>query len=231
MNVDPQPAADRFIRTDALTLGGQPCFVGSRLPIESVLASLDRGVRWSSLRADHPFLTPAHIDAARAHPRALGPLQMPRAAQDDAPAPQAASRRRVGRRRAPAAIRLMIDDCLPPRFIDTALAAGYPEASCASFHGWATKTDRQLLSLCARHRFVLVTMDCLEPAAPSVEGDPGAEPAVLRLGAGPGLDQERLEQMLVAALRSLAAGEPSGSRVARTSSEQTRPARGVSGLA
>jgi uncharacterized protein (DUF433 family) len=60
-------ASRRLIDSDPGTLGGMPVFVGSRVPIESVLASLKEGVSTERLRAEFPFLTERHLEAARTH--------------------------------------------------------------------------------------------------------------------------------------------------------------------
>lgn len=54
-----------LIAEDPDILGGVPCFAGTRVPIERVLASLDKGVSVERLQASWPFLTEAHIREAR----------------------------------------------------------------------------------------------------------------------------------------------------------------------
>lgn len=65
--------ADMLVTSDAQVMGGAPCFAGTRVPIESILASLDDGETMERLQASYPFLTEAHVDAARVyqlvHPR------------------------------------------------------------------------------------------------------------------------------------------------------------------
>jgi uncharacterized protein (DUF433 family) len=46
-------------------MGGTPVFAGSRLPIATVLASVDAGVTWDRLLDSWPWLTDAHVEAAR----------------------------------------------------------------------------------------------------------------------------------------------------------------------
>jgi uncharacterized protein (DUF433 family) len=46
-------------------LAGTPVFAGSRLPIATVLGSLDAGESWERLIANWPFLTQEHVRAAR----------------------------------------------------------------------------------------------------------------------------------------------------------------------
>ena len=61
--------ADKLVVEDLEVLGGVPCFAGTRVPIESVLASLDKGVATSRVTQSYPFLTDAHIEAARVYSR------------------------------------------------------------------------------------------------------------------------------------------------------------------
>lgn len=48
-------------------MGGTPVFAGSRLPIATLLASVDAGDAWDRIVASWPWLTPAHVEAARAY--------------------------------------------------------------------------------------------------------------------------------------------------------------------
>lgn len=65
--------AATWVRVDEDTLGGEPVFVGTRLPIDIVLASLHEGVELARLVGSYAFLTPEAIEAAqtyaRVHPR------------------------------------------------------------------------------------------------------------------------------------------------------------------
>lgn len=65
--------ADALISTDPEVMGGAPCFTGTRVPIDTVLASLDRGIAKAELRESFRFLTDTHLSAARVyaavHPR------------------------------------------------------------------------------------------------------------------------------------------------------------------
>lgn len=58
--------------SDSDVMGGVPVFAGSRLPIRTLLACVDAGDDWNRLVKSWPFLTPAHVRAARdcldAHP-------------------------------------------------------------------------------------------------------------------------------------------------------------------
>ena len=63
-----------MVTANPKVMGGMPVFAGSRVPIETVLSSLEAGVDLEELKLSYPFLTPAHLKAARAyeqeHPRA-----------------------------------------------------------------------------------------------------------------------------------------------------------------
>jgi len=59
--------ADALVTTDPDIMGGAFVFAGSRVPIDIVLASTDVGVDWERLRASYPFITSAHLAAARVH--------------------------------------------------------------------------------------------------------------------------------------------------------------------
>jgi uncharacterized protein (DUF433 family) len=65
--------ATGLVVIDPEVMGGVPVFADSRVPIDNVLSSLDRGIAMDRLVASYPFLTSAHIHAARAfaqfHPR------------------------------------------------------------------------------------------------------------------------------------------------------------------
>lgn len=54
-----------LVRSDPGVMGGVACFAGSRLPVETVLASLDAGVSWARVVASWPWLTEDHVRAAR----------------------------------------------------------------------------------------------------------------------------------------------------------------------
>jgi uncharacterized protein (DUF433 family) len=63
----PFDLADMLVTTDPAVMGGVPCFAGTRVPIDHVLSSLDEGESLARLQASYPFLTDAHVDAARAY--------------------------------------------------------------------------------------------------------------------------------------------------------------------
>jgi uncharacterized protein (DUF433 family) len=66
-------AAESVISEDPEILGGMPCFSGTRVPIEFVLASLDEGSTFEEVADAYPIITPDRIAAARVyltvHPR------------------------------------------------------------------------------------------------------------------------------------------------------------------
>jgi uncharacterized protein (DUF433 family) len=53
------------IVSDPEILGGTPVFAGSRVSIDIVLASVDKGISMERIVAAYPFITEAHIAAAR----------------------------------------------------------------------------------------------------------------------------------------------------------------------
>lgn len=55
------------IEADDNTLGGTPVFAGSRLPVATLLACIEAGNDWKRIVASWPWLTPAHVEAARAY--------------------------------------------------------------------------------------------------------------------------------------------------------------------
>lgn len=65
--------ADELVKADPEVMSGEPCFAGTRVPIDNVLASLDKGIPKKRIVESYPFLTDAHIDSARiyrqVHPR------------------------------------------------------------------------------------------------------------------------------------------------------------------
>jgi uncharacterized protein (DUF433 family) len=66
-------AANALVSTDLEVLNGTPCFAGTRVPIETVLASLGKGIHTDRLQGAYQFLTDRHIAAAQVyaqvHPR------------------------------------------------------------------------------------------------------------------------------------------------------------------
>jgi len=48
-------------------MGGTPVVAGSRLPVATLLACVDAGESWERLVESWPFLTLAHVEAARAY--------------------------------------------------------------------------------------------------------------------------------------------------------------------
>jgi len=78
--------ADMLVTTDANVMAGAACFAGSRVPIDFVLASLDEGEALARLQASYPFLTEAHIDAARVYQQVRPRRGRPRKLSDRSPA-------------------------------------------------------------------------------------------------------------------------------------------------
>ena len=65
--------ADKLVTTDPAVMGAVPVFAGTRVPVGNVLGSLATGIHLDRLKASYPFLTEAHIQAAKVyeavHPR------------------------------------------------------------------------------------------------------------------------------------------------------------------
>lgn len=64
---DGPQATPAKVVVDPEVMGGRPCFAGTRVPADIVMASVDKGIEWSRLVASYPFLTEAHVAAARAY--------------------------------------------------------------------------------------------------------------------------------------------------------------------
>jgi uncharacterized protein (DUF433 family)/transcriptional regulator with XRE-family HTH domain len=61
---------DRLVSVSPTIMGGMPVFSGSRVPIQTVLASLAAGVDLAELQLSYPFLTQAHVQAAQEYEKA-----------------------------------------------------------------------------------------------------------------------------------------------------------------
>jgi len=72
--------AQSLVTEDPAVMGGMPCFAGTRVAIEIVLSSLDEGMSLAEVRDSYPFLTAAHVAAARVyaavHPRRGRPRRL-----------------------------------------------------------------------------------------------------------------------------------------------------------
>jgi uncharacterized protein (DUF433 family) len=91
---------DQLVSVNPAVMGGMPVFAGHRVPIETVLASLDAGMDLEELKRSYSFLTPAHIAAARAYAQTLPP-KASRTASSRAPSSWKQKSRRKTSRRAP----------------------------------------------------------------------------------------------------------------------------------
>lgn len=61
-------------------MGGTPCLAGSRLPAQTLIDMVDAGDAWERIVSGWPWLTPAHVEAARAwlaSPPAFPPPKWP----------------------------------------------------------------------------------------------------------------------------------------------------------
>ncbi|CAJ0822700.1 DUF433 domain-containing protein [Ralstonia flaminis] len=68
----------RSIVEDQKTLGGMPCFKGTRLPIANVLGMVDEGTRFEELCFAYPFLTVDLIEDAQIYAKTRPRLGRPR---------------------------------------------------------------------------------------------------------------------------------------------------------
>ncbi len=75
--------AQALVVSDPEILRGSPVFAGSRVPVATVLGSITAGIGLDRLQASYPFLTEAHVQAARVydavHPRRGRPLRLEQA--------------------------------------------------------------------------------------------------------------------------------------------------------
>lgn len=69
MMTSPSQAAGSAIQVDPGVMGGVPVFAGTRVPIDIVLASLDKGISLERVAAAYPCVTPESVQAARAYKR------------------------------------------------------------------------------------------------------------------------------------------------------------------
>ena len=66
------------VTSDPEILGGTPVFSGTRVPVENVLSSLDKGISLARLKRSYPFITHTHIDSARVYEAVHPKLGQPR---------------------------------------------------------------------------------------------------------------------------------------------------------
>ena len=59
--------ADALVSADPQVMGGAAVFAGTRVPLGMVLGSLDSGIDMQSIQEAYPFLTLAHVQAARVY--------------------------------------------------------------------------------------------------------------------------------------------------------------------
>lgn len=62
---DLNPTTPAAVSVDPETMGGSPCFAGTRVPVSMVLRRVDSGENWAQLVSDYPFLTEEHVAAGR----------------------------------------------------------------------------------------------------------------------------------------------------------------------
>jgi uncharacterized protein (DUF433 family) len=63
----------RRIVTNENVMSGAPCFAGTRIPVESVIALFDYGCSDSRVRMIYPVLTAADVEQARSLDTVKGP--------------------------------------------------------------------------------------------------------------------------------------------------------------
>jgi uncharacterized protein (DUF433 family) len=72
--------AEALVTTSPDVMGGVAVFAGTRVPIEAVLGSIAAGIDMNRIRASYPFLSDAHLRAARiyddVHPRRGRPRRL-----------------------------------------------------------------------------------------------------------------------------------------------------------
>ena len=72
--------ADALVTINSDVMGGAPVFTGTRVPLDVVLGSMAAGIDVDRLKASYPFLTDAHLHAARVyaevHPRRGRPRRL-----------------------------------------------------------------------------------------------------------------------------------------------------------
>lgn len=61
--------ADALVHVDPELMDGLPVFAGTRVPVEAIMSSLDKGIGKARLVSSYPFLTDEHIAAARTYVR------------------------------------------------------------------------------------------------------------------------------------------------------------------
>lgn len=65
--------AGELISSDREVMGGAPVFTGTRIPIDPIVASLNKGIERARILKAYPSLTDGHLDAAKVytdvHPR------------------------------------------------------------------------------------------------------------------------------------------------------------------
>lgn len=59
--------AESLISTDPEIMGGLPVFAGTRVPVEAIAASLNKGIDIARILRAYPSLTQEHLEAAKVH--------------------------------------------------------------------------------------------------------------------------------------------------------------------
>ena len=65
VNPAPMSWADGLVVSNPAILGGEPCFVGTRVPVATVIAYLEAGHSEHEIKEDYPSLPPRALDITR----------------------------------------------------------------------------------------------------------------------------------------------------------------------
>ncbi|UXI68873.1 DUF433 domain-containing protein [Tahibacter amnicola] len=84
--------ADALVSSCPEIMNGAPVFSGTRVPIDIVLSSLEDNTDMGRLRASYPFLTDAHVDAARTYQQVHPKRGRPRLAEVNQLSPRKVTR-------------------------------------------------------------------------------------------------------------------------------------------
>ena len=126
-----------LVTSDPEIMGGAPVFAGTRVPIDGVLASLAAGIDMSRIRDSYPFLTEAHLQAARAYDEAQPSCYRPQSIAEAHPDWEVTERRVV---RQPTADRTpRLSDLTPDsveRIVEESVGTASDEES-TTLSGWS----------------------------------------------------------------------------------------------
>ena len=87
--------ADALVHVDPEVMDGLPVFSGTRVPVETITSSLDKGIGKARLMSSYPFLSDEHIAAARTYLRVHPKRGRPRRLSEANPSWTVKSSRKV----------------------------------------------------------------------------------------------------------------------------------------